>query len=84
LSLIGPKAQVDTLEPPLALQALNQAWNLYLSEAIEYNQAQFQLHHARRQPPLQALACLKPMSLKVEPAPREPYMPAPPKKMDEQ
>ena len=33
--------------------------------------------------PLQALACLKPMALKVEPAPREPYPPAaPPKKED--
>src|SRR5207302_7002000 len=83
LNLVSPKAVVDTLEPVLALQALNQAWNLYLNEVIEYNRAQFQLYTALGQPPLEALACLKTTPLKVEPAPREPYTPPPPPKKEE-
>jgi outer membrane protein TolC len=45
----------DPLEPLLAEQALAQARQLYLTQVIEYDKAQFRLYRAMGQPPMAAL-----------------------------
>jgi outer membrane protein TolC len=63
------KNTVDTLEPLIAEQALEQARLQYLDAVIGYNRAQFRLYTALGQPSLEALpkaTCL-PLSLPVLP-----------------
>jgi outer membrane protein TolC len=72
--VLGPKKEYESLEPLLAIQALAQARNQYLTEVIEYNRAQFQLYVALGQPPLEALpqAVPHPVQVPVNPPPFQP------------
>lgn len=47
----GARGVYDSLEPLLAIQALNQARTQYLAAVIEYNRAQFRLFAALGHPP---------------------------------
>jgi hypothetical protein len=62
---------VDTLEPFIAVQALNQARTQYLLEVIEYNRAQFKLFTAMGQPSADALpkATAEPLKVPALPIP---------------
>src|SRR5207302_8987381 len=51
----GTAKGYEAVELLLAEQALNQARQEYLTEVIDYNQAQFRLYSALGQPPLSAL-----------------------------
>lgn len=51
----GPGGRLDTIEPLLAIQALNQARVQLLTAVIEYDRAQFRLHFALGQPAVSAL-----------------------------
>jgi hypothetical protein len=65
--MVGGK--YDPIDPLIAEQQLAQARNLYLTEVIEYNKAQFRLFTALGQPPLEALdrAAQEPTEIPVEP-----------------
>lgn len=54
INMIGQRAY-DSVEPLLAIQALNTARLLYLNSVIEFNRAQFRLYAAMGQPPECAL-----------------------------
>jgi outer membrane protein TolC len=62
---------VDTLEPFIAVQALNQARSQYLLEVIEYNRTQFRLYTAMGQPSADALpkAAAEPLKVPALPIP---------------
>ncbi len=70
--LTGPKKELDSVEPLLAVQALAQARFQYLNDVIEYNRAQFQLYRAMGSPPVEALGqgCAIPVSVPAIPTPR--------------
>ena len=72
--MTGPKKELDTLEPLLALQELAQARIQYLNAVIDYNVAQFQLYTAMGRPSADALpkACAAPVSVPTVPAPYQP------------
>jgi outer membrane protein TolC len=74
--LYNPKENLtlNTLEPLIAEQSLNQARMQYLTQVIEYNKAQFRLYVAMGQPPLCALpqAAAQPVDVPVIPPPYEP------------
>ncbi len=53
--LVTPRGQFDPLEPLIAEQQLAQARQLYLTQVIEYDKAQFRLYRALGQPPEAAL-----------------------------
>lgn len=63
--MIGPRRQYDAIEPLLAIQALNQARNQYLSEVIGFNRAQFRLYAAIGQPALCSLPTAQPQPVQV-------------------
>jgi hypothetical protein len=63
----GPKMELNTVEPLLALQALAQARLQYLSAVVDYNRAQFQLYTAMGQPSLEAFPDPPPASRDVPP-----------------
>jgi outer membrane protein TolC len=70
--MIGPKSQYDALEPLLAIQALNQARNQYLTEVIEYNKSQFRLFVALGQPAECALPSATPQPVQTPVVPPTP------------
>jgi outer membrane protein TolC len=72
--MTGPKKELDSLEPLLAIQELARARTQYLGAVIEYNRAQFQLFTAMGKPPLEALPQAQPTPVSVPPAPT-PYKP---------
>jgi outer membrane protein TolC len=65
----GGARQIEAVELLLAEQALNQARQEYLTEVIDYNQAQFRLYTALGRPALAALpgAAPAPVSVPVTP-----------------
>lgn len=65
--MVGGK--YNPIDPLIAEQQLAQARNLYLTEVIEYNKAQFRLFTALGQPPLDALdrAGPEPTEIPIEP-----------------
>jgi outer membrane protein TolC len=65
----GPKKELESLEPLLAIQALAQARTLYLNYVIDYNRAQFQLFAAVGSPPLEAPAKSPVVPIEVSPVP---------------
>lgn len=67
--MIGQRAY-DSVEPLLAIQALNTARLLYLNSVIEFNRAQFRLYAAMGQPP----ECALPTAVEVRT--NVPVMPA--------
>jgi outer membrane protein TolC len=72
---------VNTLEPVIAEQTLDNARVQYLVEVIEYNKAQFRLYQALGQPPLEALpqaVAAPPVTVPTAP---QPYVPSPPPKI---
>ncbi len=73
-SMIGPKKEVDTLEPLIAIQSLAQARLQYLNAVIDYNRAQFQLFTAMGRPSLEALPKAAPTPVEVPVVP-PPYIP---------
>jgi outer membrane protein TolC len=74
---IGPKKELDTVQPLLALQALTQARVQYLNAVMDYNRAQFQLFTAMGRPSLEALpkATPTPVEVPVAPGPYKPPRP---------
>ncbi len=72
--MTGPRKELDTLEPLLAIQYLAQARTQYLNAVIEYNRAQFQLFTAMGRPSIEALKqCTKtPLAVPTAPAPYQP------------
>ncbi|MFO0810043.1 MAG: TolC family protein [Gemmataceae bacterium] len=72
----GQRGQLDTVEPLLAIQALNQARIAYLTAVVDYDRAQFRLFTALGQPPSCALPG-QPQAIDVPAAP-----PPPPAKSD--
>jgi outer membrane protein TolC len=78
ISMTGPKKEVDTLEPLLALDTLSRARVLYLGAVLDYNRAQYQLFTAMGRPPLAALPKPNPEAIQVPPVP-PPYQPQQPK-----
>jgi outer membrane protein TolC len=66
----GRLGHFDPLEPLTAEQALAQARQLYLTQVIEYNKAQFRLYRAMGQPPLDALPQATALPVRVPVAPR--------------
>ncbi len=71
--MTGVGGRLDSVEPLLAIQALAQARNQYLTAVMDYNRAQFQLFTAVGSPPIEAP---KPavVPIKVSPVPT-PYVP---------
>ncbi len=75
--MTGPKKELDTLEPLIAIQTLAQARVQYLNAVIDYNRAQFELFTAMGRPSLEALpkATATPVAVPVVPPP---YLPPTP------
>ena len=76
----GAAKGYEAVELLLAEQALNQARQEYLSEVINFNQAQFRLYSALGQPPLTALPQAAPVSVAVPVVPTRPAQPGAPAK----
>ncbi len=72
----GPKKELNTVEPLLAIQALAQARVQYLGAVTDYNRAQFQLFTAMGRPSLDALPKATPTPVEIPVAPG-PYKPPP-------
>jgi outer membrane protein TolC len=72
--MTGPKKELNTVEPLLALQALAQARVQYLNAVIDYNRAQFRLFTAMGRPSVDALEKATPTPLET-PAIPPPYNP---------
>ena len=72
--MTGPKRELETLEPLLAIQTLAQARTQYLNAVIEYNRAQFQLFTAMGKPSAESLSqCSKiPLGVPTVPASFQP------------
>jgi outer membrane protein TolC len=68
--MVGPQPKYDALEPLLAIQSLNQARQLYLTQVIEFNRAQLRLFTALGQPADCGLPAL-PTPLDVPVAPKQ-------------
>lgn len=67
--MTGAGGRLDTIEPLLAIQALNQARVQFLTSVIEYNRAQFRLHFALGQPACSALpGTARPLDVPAVPA----------------
>jgi outer membrane protein TolC len=75
--MTGPKKELESLEPLLAIQLLAQARGQYLNAVMDYNRAQFRLYTAVGQPSLEALgkACRQPVEVPVTPPPYAPTRP---------
>lgn len=73
----GPQARYDSLEPLLAIQALNTARTQYLTEVVEFNRAQFRLYTAIGHPPEAALKSQATVPIEVPLAPIASVLPDP-------
>ena len=67
--MTGPKKELESLEPLLAIQALAQARGQYLNSVLDYNRAQFQLFAAVGLPPLEAPPKAAVVPVEVSPVP---------------
>jgi outer membrane protein TolC len=74
--MTGPKKELETLEPLIAIQTLAIARTQYLNAVIDYNRAQFQLFTAMGRPSMEALPKASPMPVNVPVVPA-PYVPGP-------
>jgi outer membrane protein TolC len=61
----GPKRELDSVEPLLAIQQLAQARYQYLAAVLDYNRAQFRLYTAIGQPALGSGDRIRPETLAV-------------------
>jgi outer membrane protein TolC len=73
--MLGPKKELESVEPILAIQQLAQARYQYLAAVMDYNRAQFQLYTAIGQPSLEAVGKIRPQPVEVPPTPVPPYTP---------
>jgi outer membrane protein TolC len=73
---LGPKKELEALEPLIAIQTLAVARTQYLNAVIDYNRAQFQLFTAMGRPSMDALPKATPMPVNVPVVPA-PYVPGP-------
>ena len=67
--MTGPKKELESLEPLLAIQALAQARSQYLNYLLDYNRAQFQLFAAVGSPPIESPSKPAVVPIEVSPVP---------------